>query len=280
MNWLVLLLVIAALAGLWVVDRKVRRLNMLAWLAAWFAALYVFFSYGIEPPLPTSIVFMYLGIVVIILTAYLSATSAYLAEARDAVVAFTTEKRYAIPLVIVLVLLPLLVAANVYLNITQEPAAPISGRTIHPPPPAQIQFKGKTINLATAANPYRVLEERDPAAFAEHVENGRRVYFQNCAFCHGDNMEGDGHFAHGFDPIPANFSDPQTIGILQESYIFWRVAKGGPGLPHESTPWSSAMPAWEHFLTEEEIWDVTLFLYAFTGHRPRALHAAEDSALE
>ena len=30
------------------------------------------------------------------------------------------------------------------------------------------------------------------------------------------------------------------------------------------------MPAWEQFLTEEEMWDVVLFLYDFTGYQPRA----------
>jgi hypothetical protein len=30
------------------------------------------------------------------------------------------------------------------------------------------------------------------------------------------------------------------------------------------------MPAWEKFLTDEEIWDVILFLYDFTGQKPRA----------
>jgi hypothetical protein len=30
------------------------------------------------------------------------------------------------------------------------------------------------------------------------------------------------------------------------------------------------MPAWENFLKEDEIWDVILFLYDFSGQRPRA----------
>ena len=30
------------------------------------------------------------------------------------------------------------------------------------------------------------------------------------------------------------------------------------------------MPAWEKFLKEEEMWDAILFLYDFTGQRPRA----------
>jgi hypothetical protein len=34
------------------------------------------------------------------------------------------------------------------------------------------------------------------------------------------------------------------------------------------------MPAWEKILTEDEMWEVTLFLYDFTGERPRAREEA------
>ena len=34
------------------------------------------------------------------------------------------------------------------------------------------------------------------------------------------------------------------------------------------------MPAWEKHLKEEEMWDVILFLYDFTGLRPRAREEA------
>ena len=30
------------------------------------------------------------------------------------------------------------------------------------------------------------------------------------------------------------------------------------------------MPSWERFLTDDEMWDVILFLYDFTGTRPRS----------
>jgi hypothetical protein len=89
-------------------------------------------------------------------------------------------------------------------------------------------------------------------------------------FCHGDNLAGNGMFAHALNPIPTNFADGQTLPILSETFLFWRIAKGGPGLPDEAGPWDTAMPAWEKFLTEEEMWDVILFLYDFTDERPRA----------
>jgi mono/diheme cytochrome c family protein len=59
--------------------------------------------------------------------------------------------------------------------------------------------------------------------------------------------------------------------MLREAFLFWRISKGAPGLPEEGGPWQSAMPAWEQFLSEDEMWDVVLFLYEFTGSRPRAV---------
>ena len=55
--------------------------------------------------------------------------------------------------------------------------------------------------------------------------------------------------------------------MLRETFLFWRISKGGPGLPEEGGPWDTAMPAWEKFLKEEEIWDAILFLYDFTGQQ-------------
>lgn len=264
-----ILILLAACAGLLAL-RFVPKMNILGWLVGWWAATFVFLRWGINPPLPTSIQGMFLAILTLSLLAYISANSAHFRFALDRAVAFATEKKYTVALAVTLVLLPCLVALRVYFDVTEGPAPPLSSRTIHPPPPVSIEVAGRTIDLVNDDNPYRALETEDPAAFAEHVANGRRVYYENCVYCHGDDMAGDGLFAHGYDPIPANFQDATTIAMLQEGYIFWRIAKGGPGLPSESTPWLSAMPAWENFLSEEEMWDVTLFLYDFTGHRPRA----------
>lgn len=270
MNIFVLVAIIAGLVAIEVVLSRFVKLNRLAWMAIWWVAIYLALSFGIDPPLPASIVALFMAIVTLALLAYLSADSEELDIAKRALVSFMVDRKYMVPLLIVVVALPLLVAWKVYSDMTQPPQPPASGRTIHPPPPPSINFKGKTIDLAAGNNPYRELETSDPAAFAGHVANGRRIYFENCFYCHGDNMQGRGMFAHGYDPIPANFNDPTTIAMLQESYLFWRIAKGAPGLPNESTPWASAMPAWENFLTEEEIWDVIIFLYEFTGYEPRA----------
>jgi mono/diheme cytochrome c family protein len=163
------------------------------------------------------------------------------------------------------IVVPVLLGYYAYTQAAAKPQAPPELRAVHPAPPASIQFRGKEFSIAGGENPLR----KDPAAFAKHAAAGGEIYIRNCMYCHGDNLDGKGHFAHGFNPPPANFQDLGTIAMLQEAYLFWRIAKGGPGLPKESTPWNSVMPAWEDRLTEEQIWQVTIYLYEATGQQPR-----------
>ncbi len=265
MNLLIVLSVVGVMVVLYFI-----RVGMLVWMVAWWAAVYVIISHAINPPIPASIIGMFMAIVTISLLAYISSDDEKLEAVKGPLTRFLVDKKYTTPLVVVMIALPAVAAVRVYqkMNVPVEP--PVFGRTIHPAPPQEITFKGRKINLVTDDNPYRELAESEPEEFKEHVENGLRVYYENCVFCHGDTMEGDGIYAYGLDPIPANFADSTTIAMLQEAYLFWRIAKGGPGLPEESGPWSSAMPAWELFLSEEEIWDVILFLYDFTDQKPRA----------
>jgi hypothetical protein len=225
-------------------------------------------------PVPASVQHIYLGISCLALLVYLSSDRERLARAKRPLMAFLTEPRWTPVLAAVALAIPALVVANIYFAATEPPTAPAFGRTVHPAPPGEIEVHGESLDLATLDNPYRHLKASDPDAFAAHLAAGRAVYFKNCVFCHGDLMRGAGMYAHGLNPIPTNFQDAGTIAQLQESFLFWRISKGGPGLPAEGAPWDSAMPAWEQFLSEEEMWDVILFLYDFTGWQPRALHAA------
>lgn len=168
-----------------------------------------------------------------------------------------------------LVLVPALVGFVAYEQTRPKVEAPIQLRSVHPAPPGQITFRGRTIQLTGLGNPLR-----SRGTIEEHYARGREVYYQNCLACHGDRMDGEGHFAHGFSPTPLSFTDAGTIAQLTESFVFWRIAKGGPGLPREGAPWNSAMPAWEDFLTEDEIWSVIIYLYQQTGWRPRTWEEA------
>jgi mono/diheme cytochrome c family protein len=231
---------------------------------------YAIFRFGIRPPAPFSVLSLYMGIVLLAVLVYVSSDSdswrAFLRPLRATLV--EPDKR--ILRLALMIVIPLLLGYYAYTQAAAKPQAPPELRAVHPAPPDSIQFKGKDFKVAGADNPLR----KDQAAFAKHVATGGEIYIRNCMYCHGDNLDGKGHFAHGFNPPPANFQDPGTIAMLQEAYLFWRIAKGGPGLPKEATPWNSVMPAWEDRLSEEQIWQVIMYLYAATNQQPRRWETA------
>lgn len=226
---------------------------------------FAIFRFGISPPAPWSVVTLYMAIVLLAVMVYVSADSDswrnFVSPIRSTLV--DHDKRYL--RLALMIVIPVLLGYYAYTQAAARPQAPPELRAIHPAPPDSIQFRGKEISISGAENPLR----KDPARHAEHVARGGEIYIRNCMYCHGDNLDGRGHFAAGFNPPPANFQDPGTIAMLQEAYLFWRIAKGGPGLPKESTPWNSVMPAWEDRLTEEQIWQVIMYLYDATGQQPR-----------
>ncbi len=248
---------------------RFRRAGLLAWAGAWWVGVYVLLRFGFSAPIPASVVSLYMGIVSIALLAYVSSSEERRDEVSRPLVRFMTEKRYTALLGATVLAIPALAAANVYvrMNVPLEP--PLFSRTVHPASPSEITVHDKKIDLDTAENPFLRLERTNPGEFRTHVENGRRIYYRNCVFCHGDDLSGNGMFVHGLDPIPTNFTDG-TIAGLRDSFLVWRISKGGPGLPEEGGPWDSAMPAWEKLLKEEEMWEAILFLYDYTGQKPRA----------
>jgi len=225
------------------------------------AAVYLVLRFGIKPPLPFSLIMMYMTLlsigVIIYITLFFDVKNTLLIPltrflAGEAKTALAKQGRF-----VLLIVFPFLIWGWAYQKLHQSAEPPLEQRVIHPAPP------GESVGLY---NPFRV---EDKEAMQRNVHEGAKIYFQNCVFCHGDKLDGKGIFAHGFNPPPADFADPGTIAQLQEAFVFWRVSKGGVGLPAESAPWSSAMPVWENMLTEEQRWKAILFLYSYTGWSPR-----------
>lgn len=102
----------------------------------------------------------------------------------------------------------------------------------------------------------------------ENLSLGERLYDINCSPCHGGNLDGKGHEAAGLFPPPPNLIGLVSIIKPPQSYIFWRIKEGGPGLPKEWRPWDSAMPVWKEELKDEEIWQIILYIYEAAGETP------------
>jgi mono/diheme cytochrome c family protein/plastocyanin len=106
----------------------------------------------------------------------------------------------------------------------------------------------------------------------ESLENGRRLYTQNCAACHGENGAGDGVFADDLKATgdssaqtmtgaqdmkmqtPANLADPQRILGASPALLQGKILRGGMG---------TGMPMWGSIFTEEQIWDLVTYIYSF-----------------
>jgi hypothetical protein len=152
----------------------------------------------------------------------------------------------------VLVLVPLLVGWETYRDLAPGTQPPAENRTIHPAPPGEFVGLGNPVPNTP-----------------ENVMMGKGLYSAFCSPCHGPKFNGNGPASDGFNPPPANFVDSGTIAQLQESYLFWRIKKGGVGLNVEGHPWKSAMPRWEVELPDEAIWKIIMAEYAGSGHKPR-----------
>ena len=245
-------------------------------LQAVLVLLFVYFGFILvfdvilEAVIPASLIIMYMFFVTAGVFMVFTYDEEQTAELVAPIKAMVEDPSKRLIRNIVFVIVPLAVGGGTYWHMQPSFEAPLELRTIHPAPPTTAKIYGKRDNLLKLENPYRKLEKEDPEQFRELIEEGAEVYIKNCQYCHGDKLDGKGPYADGLNPTPLNFQDVGTIAQLQESYLFWRITTGGPGLPQEAAPWISSMPVWQNFLEEDEVWKVIMFLYDYTGHRPRS----------
>jgi mono/diheme cytochrome c family protein len=229
---------------------------------------FLFFSYGIpmfpgSAPVPNSVVLEYMLIALLGILIFVSENEERWKRFKEPIQATLVDADKRALRGVLLAVIPVMIGLATFNMARPKVGSTAQLRSIHPAPPATITFRGETLQLAGLENPLR-----SRGSMEEHYLEGRRVYYQNCLPCHGDLLDGRGRFGHGFNPAPLAF-EAGTIDQLQESYVFWRIAKGGPDLPVEATPWNSAMPVWEDFLTKDEIWSVIIFIYEQVGLEPR-----------
>ena len=97
----------------------------------------------------------------------------------------------------------------------------------------QPTFRNAPESAAAMKNPY---EGNGGAANA-----GKKLYAQNCAQCHGRNLEGMG-------PAPA--LDNSTVRKAKPGELYWFITKGNP---------ASGMPSWAN-MPKNQRWEIVSFL--------------------
>jgi mono/diheme cytochrome c family protein len=92
-------------------------------------------------------------------------------------------------------------------------------------------------------------------------EEGRKIYFKWCWYCHGEEGDGNGPVADFLDPRPRDFTPgvfkfttTMSGEIPTDEDLFITISDGLR---------FTAMPAWEETLPEDERWKVTYFIKTF-----------------
>ena len=91
-----------------------------------------------------------------------------------------------------------------------------------------------------------VMELRSKEPF--EIRNGRIIYIEHCAPCHGETGKGNGnYYASGLEPRPRNFTDPEFMKQVRDDYLFDVITKGTAAFGM-----SPFCPPWGETLGEEE----------------------------
>ena len=90
--------------------------------------------------------------------------------------------------------------------------------------------------------PPTAAKRRNPVASnAASIEQGKQLFKQNCAVCHGPAGRGDGPAAASLKPQPADLA--MMAGHHPDGDLAWKIANG-----------RGAMPSWKGSLSDEQIW--------------------------
>ncbi len=89
------------------------------------------------------------------------------------------------------------------------------------------------------------------------LRNGKRIYLEHCAPCHGISGKGDGnYYASGLEPKPRNFTDSEFMRQVKDGYLVEVIGKGTAAFGK-----SPYCPPWGDTLKDDaEIRNIIVFL--------------------
>lgn len=98
-----------------------------------------------------------------------------------------------------------------------------------------------------------------PASSERRMVLGFRQYDGACGACHGTPLEPRAVWAKAMVPAPPDFTETPPQRFLRQRY--WLICRGQT---------MSGMPAFGERRSDDEIWDLALFVAALPGMRPDA----------
>ena len=100
-----------------------------------------------------------------------------------------------------------------------------------------------------------------PYQNASAVAEGKKIYFAECASCHGANLEGQNNWqqrdVQGYLPAPPHDESGHTWH--HDDQLLFQLTKYGIQ-SIAGNDYKSNMPAFEHSLSDEQIWNVLAYI--------------------
>jgi mono/diheme cytochrome c family protein len=90
-----------------------------------------------------------------------------------------------------------------------------------------------------------------PAAVAQ----GRQIFAERCASCHGADGLGNGEAGKALSPSPALLAYMIRRPIAVDEYLLWTISEGG-------AQFGTEMPAFKDMLDQDDIWRVVAYMRA------------------
>lgn len=138
-------------------ERMGKRIPVFAQAILIFFTTFFILKYVIQPPLPSSLLYTYMGLIAIVIFLFISSTEKWWMEFKRPILSTLQgeTRKNVITRKVVFILLPLLALIGTYQFVKPVFEEPVELRVNHPAPPAQITIHGKKYNLQTARNPFR-----------------------------------------------------------------------------------------------------------------------------
>jgi mono/diheme cytochrome c family protein len=124
--------------------------------------------------------------------------------------------------------------------------------------PSPSQFRGSRMRFLITVIPMLLTIMSMAATAQTDPQEGKRIFDQMCAGCHG--YRGDGGEGHrgGFSPHIGTLANKAYMDQLPDDYLFLIIKKGGAYMGKMAT-----MPAWEKRLTDEQIRSIVAHMRTF-----------------
>jgi mono/diheme cytochrome c family protein len=108
-------------------------------------------------------------------------------------------------------------------------------------------------------------------SYGQNQGEGKKLYTNFCASCHGDTGKGDGPAGRALPARPADHTNGAVMNQMNDKFIVDIITKGGSVVGK-----SSFMPAWGGSLNDNQIRDVVAYIRSLAVPR----YKPESQALQ